>query len=302
MKILYLPPGGGKVTSRHIHGARHILAPCGVCPQCMINHTQENAVRMWCELKTTEHNTWFATFTYDQEHLPKNNSINKRDFQLFMKRLRQACPTKVRFFACGEYGDKTGRAHYHAILFNMDIPNLKKDGKTKDGHQLMKSDWLTKLWGKGKCNFSIINTKTPMNYCAKYVQKIPKTKKYKETWNLKNPGKEFPFQLSSRNPGLGHDYFTKWKENIYRIKGIKIPNETRMQHFTIPRYFDTLLKRYHPEEYETQMEERIQWRPLLSDLVNEDGRGGYDTLQRRNQKAKAKWVQIQQRNRTKGQI
>jgi hypothetical protein len=42
----------------------------------------------------------------------------KRDLQLFFKRLRKAYPdVKLRYFACGKYGEQFARPHYHVILF-----------------------------------------------------------------------------------------------------------------------------------------------------------------------------------------
>lgn len=36
-----------------------------------------------------------------------------------MKRLRKLCPdSTLKYYACGEYGSRGGRPHYHAIIFN----------------------------------------------------------------------------------------------------------------------------------------------------------------------------------------
>ena len=59
----------------------------------------------------------FVTLTYDDEHLPGDQCLDHRDFQLFMKRLRKRFPS--RFFMCGEYGGLNGRPHYHSILFGV---------------------------------------------------------------------------------------------------------------------------------------------------------------------------------------
>ena len=54
----------------------------------------------------------FVTLTYDEDHLPLDRSVSRREVQLFMKRLRKAIsPLRVRFFACGEYGERFGRPH-----------------------------------------------------------------------------------------------------------------------------------------------------------------------------------------------
>lgn len=62
----------------------------------------------------------FVTLTYDEEHLPNDRCVSVREFQLFIKRLRFHCgECQVRYYGCGEYGDKTERPHYHVALFGV---------------------------------------------------------------------------------------------------------------------------------------------------------------------------------------
>ena len=91
---------------------------------------------------------FFITLTYDDAHLPYNQSLSVRDFQLFMKRLRKEFGSGVRFFHCGEYGEKTGRPHYHAILFNCDFKD-KKIHTVRNGHRVYVSQQLNDIWGNG---------------------------------------------------------------------------------------------------------------------------------------------------------
>lgn len=56
-------------------------------------------------------------------------TLDKTHVQLFMKRLRKAqCgngKSPIKYYCCGEYGGKTNRPHYHAILFNAKIELLQ---------------------------------------------------------------------------------------------------------------------------------------------------------------------------------
>jgi hypothetical protein len=72
--------------------------------------------------------------TYDDEHLPPNNSLLKKDLQKFFYKLRQKIkPIKIRYFAVGEYGsNKTKRPHYHIILFGYVPKDLEYFYSQKD--------------------------------------------------------------------------------------------------------------------------------------------------------------------------
>ena len=90
---------------------------------------------------------YFVTLTYDDFHIPKayypdpetgevhtSYTLCKRDFQLWMKRLRKKfSDDKIRFFACGEYGGQTKRPHYHAIVFGLHLNDLVKYKTVKEG-------------------------------------------------------------------------------------------------------------------------------------------------------------------------
>jgi hypothetical protein len=63
------------------------------------------------------------------------------------ERTKKISPLKIRFFHCGEYGDKTRRPHYHALIFGYGFPDKKIFKKQKSG-DLFTSDILTKCWGR----------------------------------------------------------------------------------------------------------------------------------------------------------
>ena len=68
----------------------------------------------------------FLTLTYSDDHLPDNGSLVVADLQKFFKRLRKQYAKrntciKLRYYACGEYGDRHGRPHYHAIVCGLSL-------------------------------------------------------------------------------------------------------------------------------------------------------------------------------------
>ena len=129
--------------------------PCGKCVGCRLERSRQWAVRIMHEASLYEDNC-FVTLTFDDENLakhckltPRGYSLDRKHPQNFMKRLRQEFSNKkIRSYYCGEYGDLSGRPHYHVCLFNHDWSD-KKLYKSKDSYVYYNSDCLNKLWPFG---------------------------------------------------------------------------------------------------------------------------------------------------------
>lgn len=92
---------------------------CGQCLPCRLNRRRVWTARLMLEHRLHERSC-FVTLTYNKEHVPDDGSLRPRDCQLFLKRLRaRVYPIKVRYFLVGEYGERTFRPHYHALLFGV---------------------------------------------------------------------------------------------------------------------------------------------------------------------------------------
>ena len=115
------------------------------------------------------------------------------NFQLFMKRLRKKHKHKIRFFHCGEYGEKNQRPHYHALIYNHDFSD-KRLFKERKNIKLYTSKELEELWPYG---FSTIGDVTFQSsaYVARYIMK--KTKKAITPKNITN---------KNRSPNRGGHY------------------------------------------------------------------------------------------------
>ena len=88
----------------------HLYVPCGQCVGCRLERSRQWAIRCVHEAQMHRSNC-FITLTYSPDFLPDPPSLNLRDFQLFMKRLRKRFGDGIRFFHCGEYGEQCGRPH-----------------------------------------------------------------------------------------------------------------------------------------------------------------------------------------------
>lgn len=199
---------------------------CGKCVECLQQKSTEWSFRIMDEAKQYNKNC-FLTLTYNDDNLPYTFSefeilphyptLLKSDLQKFMKRLRKHIyPQKVRFFACGEYGSKGQRPHYHVILFGWCPDDLQYFQKDKKGSILYRSAMIEKLW---KFGFSSIGELTvdSAKYCAKYMQKL----------NVLPLHVVKPFVVMSNRPGIGFSSINPKSLTSDRIyhngKGIKVP-------------------------------------------------------------------------------
>lgn len=194
--------------------------PCGSCLGCKAARANAWALRCMHEASLYEDNR-FITLTYDEDHIPPNKWLKLRDVQLWMKRLRKAIPTKIRYFLTGEYGSITGRPHYHALLFNCRFPDEKPAGK------LILSATADRLWGMGEVRTGSVTLASAL-YVAKYALKGTKGL---PTSDGEAPPE--PFATMSRGGrgkglgGIGSPWLTKYEKDLqhgYLIQdGSKVP-------------------------------------------------------------------------------
>lgn len=222
--------------------------PCHQCTGCRIDHGSGWAVRLMQESKFHSCCS-FLTLTHNDENLPEHGTLVKRDMQLFWKRVRREFPgVTIRHFTVGEYGEKTGRAHYHAICFGLDFSaDRRLHSKNRHGQQLYTSETLNRLWGKGDCLIGTV-TATSCAYVAGYAFKKINGKRAEEhyrrvdvktgeTWMLQKE-----FALMSTRPGIGYRHYERYHDQMY-VRGTCI---MRGREVPIPKYYDRLLKRVDP--------------------------------------------------------
>lgn len=215
-----------------------IKIPCGRCIGCKLERSRQWAIRCVHEAQMHENNC-FITLTYNNKNLPKDNSLNVKHFQDFMKRLRKAFGSGIRFFHCGEYGDENKRPHYHACLFNFDFLD-KQHWSTRDGVQLYTSKTLEKLWPFGFCTIGDVTFESAA-YVARYVTKKI-TGQYafdhytdydKETGEIITERRP-EYCTMSRRPGIGRPWLDKYQSDVYPS------DEVIMNYKSIkpPKYYD----------------------------------------------------------------
>lgn len=157
--------------------AREFAIPCGKCHACRINHAADWAVR--CQL---EAEYWpqscFLTLTQDDAHLRHtlhgSQTLDPKDLQDFWKRLRITLQRRgygnIAYYACGEYGSKRGRPHYHAILFGFKPDDLEFVRISYSGHPIYRSSFLESVWKRGIVFVGSVSVDS-CGYVARYCQK-----------------------------------------------------------------------------------------------------------------------------------
>jgi len=229
----YRSPSGQIVTSRKAgYSDREVTRACGGCVGCRLEYSRRWAVRIAHEASLYDSNV-FLTLTYRDEDLPENASLRKRDWQLFMKRLKKrSAGRSIRFFHCGEYGETTHRPHYHAILFNYDFNDRKFLKQTETGHTIDTSAILDETWQLGDCYIGSVTFESAA-YCARYVMK-KLTGRRKSEYGLLEP----EYSTQSRRPGVGSPWLSKWKADAFPNDFVVINGQKQR----IPTYYDELLK------------------------------------------------------------
>lgn len=185
---------------------------CGKCEACITRKIREWTFRLDNE-RINSVCTYFVTLTYDNYHVPINKygkmTLEKKDVQLFIKRLRQIqsrneeinafekwyfkediTHKKIKYYAVGEYGSGksihgTGkkRPHYHLILYNASKEAIRK------------------AWDLGEVDIQLPRSSQAMGYTVKYLSK--------RIWNI-TPG-NVAREFSIMSKGIGDGYLKKMK-------------------------------------------------------------------------------------------
>lgn len=235
--------------------------PCGECVGCSNDYANAFAIRCVHEAKLHKFNS-FLTVTYDDDYLPKNGSLCKRDIDLFLKRLRKTiAPDRIKVFGCGEYGDKTLRPHYHLCIFGYcpDDGIVIRQGKDP----LYTSVYLGQLWSKGYVNYGNVSFGSAA-YVAGYIFKKRRNKGnevlYKRvdgvTGECVDVVPEFTIISNGGRKGSGgiaSEYYKRFGSDLYPadeavINGRKV---------TPPRYYDKKLEEVDPDLLARIKEQRI---------------------------------------------
>jgi len=206
------------------------------------------------------------TLTYNDQNLPPGGTLIKRDYQLFMKKLRKSLDKKIRFYHCGEYGElekdkgkpqlesSLGRPHYHAVIFGHEFQDLELFSETKNG-RVYTSEKLEEIWGKGFVTVMDLTLQSA-GYVARYITKKINGDKadghYRKICEF--TGEIYPVQQEystmSNRPGIGKKWWDQYKSDVFPSDDIVVLSKNSYHHVPTPKYYDTQLERENPSLYD----------------------------------------------------
>lgn len=232
-----------------------LLVPCGKCPNCAKRYASGWSFRLLTEEKYSD-TAYFLTLTYNSNNVEYTangyKTLNKDHLRAFWKALRKKNTNKLKYYAVGEYGSKTNRPHYHAIIFNADLKSIighapayalqsgliPMDGKT---------ELDSKLWKHGYITIGRVN-ELSVGYALKYMLKKLTRKKHARD--------DRQIEFSAMSKKLGSQYLTKQARD-YHISdltnrfSLKLSNGALApmpryykQHFYNNRQLETIAKHY----------------------------------------------------------
>lgn len=247
-----------------------INIPCGHCIGCRLDKSRQWADRMMIELDHSK-TAVFLTLTYAPEHVPVASvlddgtvlyTLDKRDVQLFIKRLRRHFDGReIRYYLAGEYGDKTHRPHYHAIVFGLDLsdfPGLRVVGSNSFGQFLYTSPLLEDKWSLGNVAIASVSWQT-CAYVARYCTKKVTGKASADVYDKFNVLPEF--SLMSRRPGIGGFFPIEHPDLIARNKQYFNDDNgvTPRTSCQTPKYIFEKLSLTNPELYDILKVQRARY-------------------------------------------
>lgn len=220
-----------------------MYVPCGKCPNCVARRVSGWSFRLMQEEKKSL-SAHFVTLTYMNEKLPRTpknyKTLNKKDVQDFMKRLRYYSPKlpKIKYYAAGEYGSETMRPHYHIIIFNA----------TEES--------ILNAWQLGHVHFGTVSAAS-VGYSLKYISKKGKIPMHA------NDDRIPEFSLSSTKLGACYltDQVRKYhEEDIYNRMYLETLDGKKI---AMPRYYKDKLytkeQRQHIGAYQAgRMQDELQ--------------------------------------------
>lgn len=253
-----IDPSTGEFTSLYR------VVSCGHCRVCREKKTKEWQLRCLAETMYSDTVPLFVTLTFNDDHVDFSKGVQKRDIQLFLKRLRinmsrknylhNTGYTQLRYIAVGEYGSKSGRPHYHLIFWGF------PDVKISDVLKVLEDAWSI---DGNSIGFVYVRPcdQGAVSYVLKYMRKGSKaiSDQSPEFWLASRGGRK------SGLGGIGYryaiDYMDYYRSNPELLTiTIKDKFTGAIMSYSIPQYY------------------KLKWYPTVSGLIPKNVRDAIKRL------------------------
>lgn len=223
-----------------------ILVPCNQCIQCKIQRSKDWSVRIMHEASYHLESV-FITLTYNDDYLPKDGSLVKDEISKFVKAFRKReKDLKIKYYGCGEYGEKYQRPHYHIILFGVPESRFQVAGKIYNSkNRKWETAYTHKAWKKGIIHVGYVEPDSA-RYVTDYVQKTYSKKYAKEVYGKR----EQPYSRMSK--GIGERYAQEHAEQIKKSLNITVGGKN----MGLCKYYRRLLDIDGEEVYEMALKRK----------------------------------------------
>lgn len=272
--VFKLPPGEYSHETRF----KSVELPCGKCFSCRKARAYELTVRAVFESRLYDHSS-FITLTCADENLHKvfPHGVEHRPWQLFAKRLRKRIGP-FRFLMCAEYGSRTCRPHYHAIIFGHKFDDVGACGPDYwSDWNVVPSVTLSCAWNNGFVQVDEVN-ENRIAYVAGYTLKDYQLGRTRSWYS--DRGLNLPYVRWSRKPGLGSSYFERYYQNLIKSRYIQKNGDSfkvyhqefilnrRLAWFN-SRYFNQKLQLMAPQFFDRIKSSQELWLLSQSELERE---------------------------------
>lgn len=260
-----------------------VNVPCGTCQNCLKSMVSQWAFRL--EYHARNYNYLdFVTLTFSPEYVPLTKSglqnLEKRPLQLFLKRLRKLNGDKISYFACGEYGGRSSRPHYHILLYGCLSHSYIYESWSMDGNPI----------GNVHLGNNIHNGAIP--YTLKYMHKKGQIPAFK------GDDRTPEFRLMSKKIGMTYLSPAKMRWHL-----ADWPNRQYVTHQTghksnLPRYFKEKILEY-AEKNKIEYQQDRDWKYSYLSRDDKDYRSLDSRVQRIKDVQNSYNENLEQYNRNK---